>query len=174
MAEDAQGDRLWIGAHSAAMLPTTLAALRSGTFRPGVFVPTHEAPAAACLSVPRQDVAWYVGYHAAPELAPWLNAGQAFRLRRWPDFGRIRSHAHLLRLAAALGHRAWTPHALSETTGLPASEVHRFLSAASLAGTLTCVEQVSSIPAPRPEAANSSPWTQWLGGLRRRLGLAFA
>jgi len=172
VAEDTQGERLWVGAHAAAAAPAALAALKTGRFRPGGFVPATGEPDAACASMPRQDAAWYIGYHATPDLAPWLSAHSAYRLLRWPDFGRIAPAPSMLRLSAAAATAAMTPAALAAATQLPAAEVNRFLAAASLAGLLAAAPR--SELAPRTPHASPGSWTRLLGGLRRRLGMACA
>lgn len=171
VAEGTGGERLWVSAHNAAAAPATLVALKAGRFKPAGFVPSATAPDGGCEAIPRQDAAWYVGHHAANGLAPWLSEHTAYRLRRWPDFGRIEATAAALRLSAASATAATTPAALAASTGLPAVEVHRFVNAASLAGLL--------VPAPHSHGAlgvHNPPdgWTRLFGGLRRRLGMARA
>jgi len=172
VAEGGAGKRLWIGARSAAATPAALVALKAGSFAHGEFLPSANTPEDDCVALPRQDAAWYVGYHASTELAPWLSAHASMRLRRWPDFGRIEASLAAFRLSAETALAATTPAALAMSTRVADAEVHRFLNAASLAGLL--------VVAPRSEAAPRAPhampggWTRLLGGLRRRLGMASA
>lgn len=171
VTEGVHGERLWIGAASAVASPATLTALRAGTFKPAEFIPSATAPDANGETMSRQDAAWHVGYYAAAELAPWLSEHTAYRLRRWPDFGRIEATPAILRLSAAAATVATTPAALASATGLPAAEVHRFLNAASLAGVLASAPRSEARPHPHETTGG---WTRLLGGLRRRLGMARA
>ena len=172
VADGAHGERLWIGSGLAAATPATLAALRAGGFKPGAFVPTAAGPHDACETMPRQDAAWYVGLSASTELAPWLSATTSYRLRRWPDFGRIEATPAMLRLSAAAATAANTPPALAASAQLSMAQTHRFLNAASLAGLLVVAPHSATASRSAPAAPGS--WTRLFGGLRRRLGMANA
>lgn len=173
VAHGTGGEEVWIGRGQAHALPVTMMRLREGRLGLGAFQPTRTAawpeskPFALC------DLAWYVGLHGTDELAPWLAGEAAYRLRRWPDFGRVGVRPWLLELSAHAATHAWTPADLASATGQSLAHVHRFLNAASLAGLLAATHAEGDRPAPaRAAQALPNGWRQLLGGLRRRLGLA--
>jgi hypothetical protein len=167
------GEEVWLGGGSAHADPATLARLRELDLRLGAFRPVRNGPGAAAIAFPLCDLAWFVGVHGAAQLAPWLDRNATYRLRRWPDLGRLGVTTGLLELCAYATSRAWTPAALAHATGQSPDAVHRFLNAASLAG-LLATTHAGQGDAPQPHAGTGRPsgWRRLIGGLRRRLGLA--
>ncbi len=168
MAQDADA-RVWIGDGQAHALPTTLQRLRCGRIALGAFGPTDETPPDGAQRLPVCDVAWFVGLHGATGLAPWLVGDASYRLRRWPDFGRLGVHPDLIELSAIAAARAGTPAALAQRSGLATVDVHRFLAAASLAGLLATAARVEAVPAVAVAPAPASGWARFVGDLRRHL-----
>lgn len=172
VAEDAEGAHVWVGGGHAHALPATLAALREGRLALGTFQPTTDWPAGGAERLPVRDLAWYIGLGGDESLAPWLDAGAAFRLRRWPDFGRLGARVELLELAAHAAARPCTPALLASGSGQPIATVNRFLAAASMAGLLVAVPRVEAVPAPSVAAASPARgWRRFVGDLRKHLGL---
>lgn len=161
---------VWVGRGSAYADIATQAALREHGIGRGTFAPAN-APSPEARPFPLCDLAWFVGLHCGDGLSPWLAADGGYRLRRWPDFGRVGVTTGLLELCAYATTRAWTPAMLALATGQPLVDVHRFLNAASLAGLLVVTHAGN---AEAPASRNSDipgGWRRLLGGLRRRLGL---
>lgn len=158
--------RIWIGAGCAQALPAVIARLREGAPVPGAFAPTEHTPPAAAERLPLAELAWFAGLNGPPELAPWLARDSAYRLLRWPDFGRLHATPEWIELAALAAAQARTPAALAAVAGHAPAEVHRFLAAASLAGLLAAVSGVDAAP---PAAPAARSWTRLIGDLRRHL-----
>lgn len=116
------------------------------------------------------ELAWWTGWWAPLGLAPWLEPEGIYRLRRWPDFGRVPGAQAGVSLCALLGRGGATRDMLSERAGRPLPEIDRFLNAASLAGCVAWNAAPAAWSAPR--ASLSSRWGSLLRGLRDRLGLA--
>lgn len=169
-ARAANGDVFWIGHGAAHATPSTLARLRERALAFETFEATRSPAPATTRAMPLCDFAWYVGLHGSSDLAPWLSPGSDYRLRRWPDFGRLGLSPGLVELCAHAATRAWTPSALASATDQPLASVNRFLNAASLAGLLGTAHATTAAT----DAGGGIPggWRRMIGGLRRRLGLA--
>ena len=172
VARASDGRQVWIGRGHAHADADALAGLRECDMRVGAFESTGIPPPASAKAFALCDLAWFIGLGGDGDLAPWLARDSAYRLRRWPDFGRLGAGKGLLELCAHATTHAWAPAPLARATGQPLVDVHRFLNAASLAGLLASAQaSVAGPPTPRPAAA-SGGWHRLLGGLRRRLGFA--
>jgi len=165
------GEEVWLGHGLVRAAARTIARLRAGELEVAAFHPTGTSPPADAPAIAACDFAWYVGLSGPARLAPWLFADVAYRLRRWPDFGRLGVNTGMLELCAMSTVRAWTPAALVEASGQLAADVHRFLAAASLAGLLVA-NGSEQAPALLARGRVQSGWDRFLGGLRRHLGLA--
>ena len=76
---------------------------------------------------------WRLGLHGEKtRLLPELPVDASFKLRRWPDFGRIEHTADHLRLAARLVRQKATVLDLAMAAGLPVSVVNAFINACCL------------------------------------------
>lgn len=165
------GEEVWLGHGLVRAAARTLARLRAGDLELAAFHPTATSPPADALAIAACDFAWYVGLSGPARLAPWLAVDAAYRLRRWPDFGRLGASTGMLELCAMSTVRAWTPAALIEASGQPPADVHRFLGASSLAGLLVA-NGSEQVPVSHARGRVQSGWDRFLGGLRRHLGLA--
>jgi hypothetical protein len=171
VAAAGEREELWIGEGHACASAAVWRGLREGALRLGPF--GHHA-AAAPVDAQRgaiADVAWFAGIHGRDELAPWLSADSAYRLRRWPDFGRLGGAAALLDLAAAAAARPCTPGELAARAACTVAQANRFLSAASLAGLLVAATREDS-GAHASAAAPARGWMSFIHDLRRQLGWA--
>lgn len=172
VARSDHGARLWVGDGLAHALPDTLAQLRDGRVALGAFGATSEGPPPAAQPLPIGDAAWYVGLAAPPGLAPWLEQDTAYRLRRWPDFGRLGALPDMVELSALAASQPCTPSSLARLSGHALADVHRFLAAASLAGLLMAPARSETL-APAPARARpQSGWMRFVGDLRRHLRVA--
>ncbi len=167
------GTTLWISSGRAHVLPEAMAALRSANLEWHDFVPTEEPPPSGAASMPISDAGWHIGLSMRAGLAPWLNASAAYRLRRWPDLGRLGRTTGMMAMTAVLASRACTSAQLAQEADQPSAAAVRLLNAASLAG-LLAVES-AAVAAP-PVSATPAPaarrgWMKLVGDLRRHLGL---
>ncbi len=166
------GGKIWIGEGEAHATPEVIGQLRCGTFSPGPFVATQEWPPEDARRFPVCDLAWFVGLNGSPELAPWLSPDGVYRLRRWPDSGRLGSIPNMIQLSAVAAASPTTAASLASSSAQALSNVHRFFTAASLAGLLVATPGLEQVP--RAAAASGQTargWMKLVGGLRRHLGL---
>lgn len=172
VAQCGDGARLWVSEGVAFGSPSTLRRLREGNLPLGEFVQATDRPADGCERLPLKDAAWHIGLQGPAGLASWLPGNCAFRLRRWPDFGRLGVDIRMIELSAHCATRAFTPASLVDRTGLELDVVQRFLAAASLAGLLAQAPRSDDthVSSSRVAVAETG-WTRLLGGLRRRLGI---
>lgn len=166
IARCSDGSCVWLHDQQAYTAPATLARIRAGQLQPGVFQSTSEQPEDGSIAFATSDLAWSVGMQTPAELAPWLKPDTSYRLRRWPDFGRLEVSQELIELAADLAGSGQKPYGLARRSNRDASHVHRFLAATSLAGQLqqATVESATSAPAGR-----SFGWTRFVSDLCRHL-----
>lgn len=161
------GAAVWIYDGQAHASPAVVAALRAGKLRLRPFEATSERPGPDSVSFASSDIAWCVGLQATTGLAPWLSADTAYRLRRWPDFGRLEAQPELIELSAALASRTMTPQQLAQRSGHPIELVNRFLAAVSLAGLLGAGIAGLAGSASSPPVKGS--WTRFVADLCRHL-----
>lgn len=109
------------------------------------------------------DFLWNLGFHAgAGRLFSWLNAGQSYKISRWPPMLESSNRTQVFRMVARLGRSPATPKEIALSTGATEGEVHDLLNACSLVGCLQTdgaaagggIRLVHSAPAPiRPAGA---------------------
>jgi len=110
----------------------------SGLAAPGVPISIRELPATqtrALVAETRKldELLWGLGLHGEKgRLLPELPVNAAFKLRRWPDFGRIEHTPDHLRLASRLVRQKATVLDLAMAAGLPVSNVNAFINACCL------------------------------------------
>jgi hypothetical protein len=98
------------------------------------------APAAFEGGAPLDGLLWKMGFAAFPdELAPWLRAGDAYRLRRWPDLSGFEPDTDPLRQAAMLSNGVFTLEQLANFTGRSIEPTRSLLNALGLMGLLEVV-----------------------------------
>lgn len=89
---------------------------------------------------PLDGLLWKMGFAAFPdELAPWLRAGDAYRLRRWPDLSGFEPETDPLRQAAMLSNGVFTLDQLAGFTGRSIEPTRSLINALSLMGVLETV-----------------------------------
>ncbi|TDR48544.1 hypothetical protein DFR29_101164 [Tahibacter aquaticus] len=134
---------------------------------------SSQTPPAQFECRPVFELAWFTGLHGPETPAPWLDRQAAHRLRRWPDFGRLRGTRDQLALAALLTHGSYSRTRLIETSRQSAGRVDRFLNACALSGVLhSSNEAIAANDATNTFVANSAARLGGLiRGLRSRLGL---
>jgi hypothetical protein len=114
---------------------------------------------------------WRLGLHGTKHrLLPELPPDGRFKLRRWPDFGRVEHCADHLRLAARLVRQPASALELAIALGQTPSNVTAFLNACALCDLL---EVHAACDAPRPTApARMSPrYSGLFRTIRSALGL---
>lgn len=108
---------------------------------PGVSISIRELPATharvladgGAQTCKLDALLWRLGLHGdKSRLLPELPADACFKLRRWPDFGRIEHTADHLRLAARLARQQTTVLELAMAAALPVSTVNSFINACCL------------------------------------------
>lgn len=112
------------------------------------------------------ELAWFAGYYASVMLAPWLNTVAVYRLKRWPDFGLLRTSdgtqlASQLRVVACLDAQPSAFEALSQRARVSHEQLARTLNALSVCGLLEEVRDA----APATRTKYKAP--QAKGGLRQ-------
>lgn len=89
---------------------------------------------------PLDGLLWKMGFAAFPdELAPWLHAGDAYRLRRWPDLSGFEPETDPLRQTAMLSNGVFTLEQLAGFTGRSIEPTRSLLNALGLMGVLEVV-----------------------------------
>jgi len=110
----------------------------------------------------------------SPWLRPELSPDKRYRLRRWPDFGRLPHYQADIRMASALMTQALTLQQLRERAGALPETVMNFLNATHAIGALVEAEDTSVAAASPPQTAPAAPTglRGLIAGLRRKFGLA--
>lgn len=168
VAVTADGSQLWIDRGCAFADAATFQRLRDGELVATPFAPTDAALPPHLKPFPLVDLAWFLALAGPGELAPWLDPRSAYRLRRWPDFGRLGGSSSMLELAAMAAAHAMTPDMIVCASAKAPAVVNRFLNAASMAG--VCVSAPVRAAA-RPGLAPGGLWSRFVGDLRRHLRL---
>lgn len=95
-----------------------------------------------------------------------------YRLRRWPDFGRLPHRPSFVKLAAYFARTGGSPTAAAEAAVVPFPDVEAFLSGCMLAGYATRLDE--DVAPRRQAAAVAAPdegLRSFVAKMRRRLGL---
>lgn len=157
-----------------AASPGAIAAIRRGDVPQAPLEPCDPPPA----SLPRQDgfqLLWQIGLNSGRgQLSATLESDTPYRLRLWPDFGRIRPERLHLRMSALMTAEARTRDELVALVGQGDEAgrlaVNRYLNACAASGLLK--------PEHRPERETIAPprpagfMTGLMSKLRGKLGLA--
>ena len=168
VAHTADGSQLWIDHGCAFADATTLQRLRDGELVATPFAAADTALPNQLKPFPLVDLAWFLALSGPSELAPWLDRASAYRLRRWPDFGRLGGSSSMLELSAMTAAQAMTPDMIVRASSKAPAVVHRFLNAASMAGVCATAPMRQ---AARPVSASGGMWSRFVGDLRRHLRL---
>lgn len=171
---------LWIAGDGRRYFcnPDTAAAIREGTIRLDGLTPQKSAPPPDNLA-PRagQELFWFAAYHASAALAPWMEQTTAYRLVRWPDFGRVRTNDEAartaqIRICAALADTPATAAATAARTKTAIEQVTRTMNALASCGLIEPAT-ASSEPVRQADHSPSPPGglKQFLRNLRKHLGL---
>jgi hypothetical protein len=105
---------------------------------PGVPISIRELPATragelVAHSCKLDELLWRLGLHGEKSrLLPELPVHAWFKLRRWPDFGRIEHTPDHVRLASRLVRQKATVLELAIAAGLPVSKANSFINACCL------------------------------------------
>jgi len=120
--------------------------------------------------------------NGAPRLRPELDLVRRWKLKRWPDFGRLPHYHADVRMASALMAQALTLHELCDVAKANDDTAINFLNATftlgALAAEATAAEASSALRAKeddkRAAKAKPSRLSGLIGQLRRKFGLASA
>lgn len=93
-----------------------------------------------------------------------------YRLRRWPDFGRLPHRPSFVKLAAYFARTGGSPSAAAEAALVPFPDVEAFLAGCMLAGYATRLDEDLAPPSRAP-AQPDEGLRGFLGKMRRRLGI---
>jgi hypothetical protein len=130
---------LWVrgDCREYAVDPETLQAFREGTLDLNA-VQLQSAPAlgAHCIVRPAVELRWFSGYHACPQLAPWLSATERYGVTHWPNFGLIRPYASQIQMTALLAAAPLSLDKLVTRAHVNMEEAVRTLNALSACGLL--------------------------------------
>jgi hypothetical protein len=175
------GSSLWLRGDGSRYCcdPATARAIRMGTRNlSGLTLQKATAPPADLSPRPGSELAWFEGYNASEQIAPWLNERATYRLTRWPDFGVVRPDDPKLRSAqvrvlSALEAAPATLAELAARTNTSPDVAVRTLNA--LAG----CELVQVVPPAVSNVARTQPVSpvlterlkQFLRNMRKHLGL---
>jgi hypothetical protein len=141
--------------------------LRSVKLQKGLPPPAHRTPRAAA------ELVWFAGYHASPELAPWLTSTTHYQITRWPDFGLIRPLPSQIRATATLSKAPHTLEEIAQLAQISVEEAARMLNALSACKLLTA-STGDAKPATDIRHTIAEPpggFKSFLRLVRRRLGL---
>ena len=151
-----------------------IAAIRGGEVPQSRLKPCAPPPA----SIPRQDgfqMLWQIGLNSGRgQLSATLEPDKPYRLRIWPDFGRMRPERLHLRMSALLTTEARTRDQLVAMVGQDDDAgrlaVNRFLNACAASGLLKPESRPGRLPV--APAAHAGFITGLMSKLRGKLGLA--
>lgn len=99
-----------------------------------------------------------------------LPAGATFKLKRWPDFGRLKHQAFHFRMAALLSRGAYTIEALAAASGHDRGETCAFVNACAMCD-LLLVDAPAAAEPPRPAPRVQRRYSAILSSIRSALGL---
>jgi hypothetical protein len=153
--------------------PKYVEALSAGTLKlSGLQIRREDKAAADLAQRPGFELGWYAGYHASAIIAPWLSAQTRYKLKSWPNFGLIRPHPSLLRIASALGSTPLTLQQVAARAKVPMEVAARTLNALSACDALVSVaEATAPVSRPKAVAEPSGGFSRFLTRVRKHLGL---
>lgn len=124
---------------------------------------------------PLRELEWTFWISArAPWLRPELDAAARYRLRRWPDFGRLPHYQGDIRMASFLMAQALPLAKLQEMANVKPEAAMNFLNAAYAVGALVSAQ--AAAPAVQRERTPPPPkgFAAVIAQLRRKFGFAAA
>ena len=114
---------------------------------------------------------WKIGCAAFPDrAAPWLHAGERYRLHRWPNLTTLQPDMDQMRQTAMLANGEFTIEQLAAYSGRSIEPTRTLVNALSLMGALTVAPPQVEVPTPAA-IAEPAPETGLFARLRERLGL---
>lgn len=176
-ARAASGDLIWVCGDLScyAAEPRVVERIRAGAIKfEGLVAIGMRPPPAKLQPRPLLELFWHSAFFAGDSLAPWLRSGARFRLRRWPDFGVIRSSRASMQIVAWLASGSRSAAELVRLSAAPPTLVHRTLNALSVCRLLTMELPDAAMTTERGASARPahSPGLikSLVSGLRKRLG----
>ena len=173
---DAGVEILWLSSNAANYFadPAVVQTIRTGGLRKG------EITLRECSAPPNgldlrhgNELAWFVGYHASAQLAPWLDPLARYRIKRWPNFIAIRPSAAQIRIATALVAAETDLTEVISRGEVSREETMRTLNALSACDVITVGQSraVTTFERPGHEKEEPGRLGLLLRNVRRHLGL---
>jgi hypothetical protein len=104
---------------------------------------------------------WMIGLNAFGDgLASWLRPGEKYRLKRWPDLGRLPHTPEQLRVIKTLAKGLMTIEKLSAKASVDLGEARRVVAALSLMALLRRIESRGGAPILPPIPPEFEPPTR--------------
>jgi hypothetical protein len=176
VALDAGAEILWLSSNAVHYFAdaAVVQSIRAGGLR------MSEITLRECSAPPNgldlrhgNELAWFVGYHASTQLAPWLDPLARYRIKRWPNFNAIRPSAAQIRIATALVAAETDFTEIVSRVDVCREEIVRTLNALSTCDVLTVGQSraVTTFAAPDVEREGRGRLGALLRNVRRHLGL---
>jgi len=118
------------------------------------------------------NLLWMIGLlRTGRPLLRGLPPNGKFRLKRWPDFGRLAHEACHFRMAALLSRGEYTTEQVAEATGRPIGDVHAFINACALCDLLVVDCPPTTIAPSAAPSRDRRNYSSILKTIRSALGL---
>jgi hypothetical protein len=161
--EDERVPLLWVRGDGAfyESNPVVRARVQQGTLPcDDLSIGRTAKPRSGLMTFSGDELAWFTGFYTSGSPAPWIAGSTTYRLRRWPDFGLLRTSDPFdadaqLRVVAALDAQPATPAALVRRSQVTREHVARTLNALSLCGLIVAEPNVQELK--RVEYAATKP-----------------
>ena len=121
---------------------------------------------------PIDNLLWMIGLlRTERPLLQGLPENGKFKLKRWPDFGRLAHEACHFRMAALLSRNEHTVEQVADASGRPVGDVHAFINACALCDLLSMDSPATIIAPPKRPSRERRNYTSILKTIRSALGL---
>ncbi len=140
--------RIFVGCKDAVLRPFCLIRTEPGTITPVV---NAKPPSGEGRWMRAEDVRWNVAlWTSRGRLPAGTNPNQPVQLTAWPNFTRVATTPHAMKIAALWTLEALSPIELAERLRLPQRVIFSFYSAASAANLVTTIQETSTPVAIEP------------------------
>ncbi len=177
----AKGGKLWVRGDGACYACDDAGAVRSGELALHTISLQKAAPPAAAHTLRSgTELTWFAAYHASAAPAPWLKASARYRLKRWPDFGRIRAvsaeqRSAQIRIAATIESCSLGVHeAAARAKVTPEQAVRMFNALAACNLIETAAPAVAAVRVQQTTPEPPGGLRKFLRSLRNHFGLGVA
>ncbi|MCS0499092.1 DUF2510 domain-containing protein [Protaetiibacter mangrovi] len=130
------------------------------------------APAVVLPGKSLDTLLWKIGHAAFPErTAPWLHAGERYRLTRWPNLTTLQPDMDQMRQAAMLSNGAFSVQELAAYAGRSVETTRTLINTLSLLGALSVTAPEVAAATPAIVRTGRDTGGGLFGRLRKRLGI---